>query len=84
VRRAFRWDGLFPIELPGPEALAELAAEASAARPADAGHFDLVAEIEPGDEVAPWHDAGATWVLTGFGPQPRRREVLEAIDAGPA
>jgi alkanesulfonate monooxygenase SsuD/methylene tetrahydromethanopterin reductase-like flavin-dependent oxidoreductase (luciferase family) len=27
VRRAARWDGLFPIELPGPEALAELANE---------------------------------------------------------
>lgn len=27
VRRAMHWDGLFPIELPGPEALAELAAE---------------------------------------------------------
>ena len=26
-RRAARWDGLFPIDLPGPEALAELAAE---------------------------------------------------------
>ena len=25
LRRAARWDGLFPIDLPGPEALAELA-----------------------------------------------------------
>ena len=30
VRRAARWDGLFPIELPGPEQLAELAEAASA------------------------------------------------------
>jgi alkanesulfonate monooxygenase SsuD/methylene tetrahydromethanopterin reductase-like flavin-dependent oxidoreductase (luciferase family) len=27
LRRAARWDGLFPIDLPGPEALAELAGE---------------------------------------------------------
>ena len=33
VRRAARWDGLFPIDLPGPEALAELAGELPARRP---------------------------------------------------
>jgi alkanesulfonate monooxygenase SsuD/methylene tetrahydromethanopterin reductase-like flavin-dependent oxidoreductase (luciferase family) len=32
VRRAARWNGLFPIELPGPEALADLAAAVSALR----------------------------------------------------
>jgi alkanesulfonate monooxygenase SsuD/methylene tetrahydromethanopterin reductase-like flavin-dependent oxidoreductase (luciferase family) len=83
VRRAVRWDGLFPIELPGPEAIAELAAEIAAQRPADAGPFDLVVEIEPGEDPAPWHDAGATWVLTGFGRQPRVAQVREGITAGP-
>ena len=48
VRRAARWDGLFPIELPGPDALATLAAELRELRPDDAGHFDLVTEIPPG------------------------------------
>ncbi len=83
VRRALAWDGLFPIELPGPEALAELAGEIGAQRPAGAGPFDLVVEIEPGQQVAPWAEAGATWVLTGFGPQPTVAGVQEAIDAGP-
>ena len=32
VRRAARFDGLFPIDLPGPEALAELAAEVAEQR----------------------------------------------------
>ncbi len=81
VRRAVRWDGLFPIEMPGPEALAELAHETAEARGGEP--FDLVAEIAPGDDPGPWAQAGATWVLTGFGRQPRLAEVREAIAAGP-
>jgi alkanesulfonate monooxygenase SsuD/methylene tetrahydromethanopterin reductase-like flavin-dependent oxidoreductase (luciferase family) len=81
VRRAVRWDGLFPIELPGPEALAELVQETTEAR--GGTPFDIVAEIEPGDDPGPWEQAGATWVLTGFGRQPRLAEVREAIAAGP-
>jgi alkanesulfonate monooxygenase SsuD/methylene tetrahydromethanopterin reductase-like flavin-dependent oxidoreductase (luciferase family) len=81
VRRAVRWDGLFPIEMPGPEALAELAHETAEARGGEP--FDLVAEIAPGEDPGPWAQAGATWVLTGFGRQPRLAEVRETIAAGP-
>ena len=49
VRRALRWDGLYPIGLPGPEALAELVGEIRPARPAD-DPFDVVVGVEPGDE----------------------------------
>lgn len=83
VRRAARWDGLFPIELPGPEALATLAAEVRELRPDGERPFDLIAEIPPGGDPAPWADAGATWVLTSFDMQPREAEVRAAIDAGP-
>jgi hypothetical protein len=83
VARAVAWDGLFPIELPGPEALAELGDEIAAQRPADAGPFDLVVEIEPGEDAGPWAQAGATWVLTGFGRQPRLDGIRATIDAGP-
>ena len=37
VRRAARWDGLFPIELPGPDALAELVGRGREQRGDDAG-----------------------------------------------
>jgi alkanesulfonate monooxygenase SsuD/methylene tetrahydromethanopterin reductase-like flavin-dependent oxidoreductase (luciferase family) len=83
LARAAAWDGMFPIELPGPDALAELAAEIAQQRSPDQGPFDLVVEIDPGAEVAPWSKAGATWVLTGFGPQPRQAEVRHVIANGP-
>ena len=85
LRRAARWDGLFPIELPGPEALAELAGEVHALR-ADAGvagPFDLVVDPPAGSAASPWAEAGATWVLAAFGRQPRAAEVRETIEAGP-
>jgi len=83
VRRAIRWDGLFPIELPGPEALAELAGEIARERDGGLEGFDLVVEIEPGQDAEPWRAAGATWVLTGFGRQPSADAVREVVAAGP-
>jgi alkanesulfonate monooxygenase SsuD/methylene tetrahydromethanopterin reductase-like flavin-dependent oxidoreductase (luciferase family) len=83
VRRAVRWDGLFPIDLPGPDALAELANEVRALRAGSDDAFDLVVEISPGAAAEPWQAAGATWVLTAFGSQPRLADVREVIDAGP-
>jgi alkanesulfonate monooxygenase SsuD/methylene tetrahydromethanopterin reductase-like flavin-dependent oxidoreductase (luciferase family) len=82
LRRAARWDGYFPIDLRGPDDLAVLAAELRDLRGEDP--FDLVVEIEPGWEVAPWEAAGATWVLTGsIDTPPRLEEVRAAIEAGP-
>jgi alkanesulfonate monooxygenase SsuD/methylene tetrahydromethanopterin reductase-like flavin-dependent oxidoreductase (luciferase family) len=83
VRRAARWDGLFPIDLPGPEALAELVGEVRALREGSTSSFDFVVTNPPGADLEPWRAAGATWCLTGFGPQPSRAEVADAIDAGP-
>ena len=41
---------------------------------------DVVVTNPAGTDPAPWAEAGATWCLTGFGPQPTRREVERAID----
>lgn len=83
LRRAARWDGLFPIDLPGPEALAELIEEIAALRePGADAPYDVVVTNPPGTDPAPWIAAGATWCLTGFGMQPARAEVEAAIDAG--
>ncbi len=83
LRRAARWDGLFPIELPGPDQLAELAGELAELRADPDAPFDLVVEVERGADLKPWADAGATWALTGFGREPREADVRETIEAGP-
>jgi alkanesulfonate monooxygenase SsuD/methylene tetrahydromethanopterin reductase-like flavin-dependent oxidoreductase (luciferase family) len=85
VRRAARWDGLFPIELPGPQALTELREEVRDLR-AEAGRdgpFELVVDLPPGSAIDRWEKAGATWILADFGLQPREREVRATIEAGP-
>jgi hypothetical protein len=58
-----------PIGLPGPGALAELAAEIREARP-DGGPFDLITELPPDTDLGPWEQAGLTWAVTDFGLQP--------------
>ena len=83
LRRAARWDGLFPIDLPGPEGLAELVADVTELRGESTDPFEIVVDNPPGTEVEPWVAAGATWCLTGFSAQPSLDEVGEAIDAGP-
>jgi alkanesulfonate monooxygenase SsuD/methylene tetrahydromethanopterin reductase-like flavin-dependent oxidoreductase (luciferase family) len=83
VRRAIRWDGLFPIDLPGPEALAELAEEVKQARAGSDAPFDLVVEASPGTDLRPWEAAGATWVLTSVEPQPPEPEIRAVVEAGP-
>jgi alkanesulfonate monooxygenase SsuD/methylene tetrahydromethanopterin reductase-like flavin-dependent oxidoreductase (luciferase family) len=83
LRRAAHWDGLFPIELPGPEALAELVEEIGELRAGNADPFDFVVEIEPGDDAEAWEAAGATWVLTSFDYTPRLEEVRAATEAAP-
>jgi alkanesulfonate monooxygenase SsuD/methylene tetrahydromethanopterin reductase-like flavin-dependent oxidoreductase (luciferase family) len=83
VRRAARWDGLFPIDLPGPDELAVLVSEVRETRPAG-DPFDVIVEIPPEDDPKRWERAGATWRVTFFGIEPTRAQVLEIIDAGPA
>jgi alkanesulfonate monooxygenase SsuD/methylene tetrahydromethanopterin reductase-like flavin-dependent oxidoreductase (luciferase family) len=83
VRRAARWDGLFPIDLPGPDELVELLADVHAERDGAAGPFDVAVTNPPGTDRAPWEAAGATWCLTGWGPHPPLDEVRAVIAAGP-
>ena len=82
LRRAARWDGLFPIELPGPPELAEQARMVRELRGDGAGPFDLVVTNPAGTDPAPWEAAGATWCLTGFGHSPTEAEVRAAIGEG--
>jgi alkanesulfonate monooxygenase SsuD/methylene tetrahydromethanopterin reductase-like flavin-dependent oxidoreductase (luciferase family) len=82
VQRALRWDGLFPTRVPDPAALAELAGQIRAGRPAGEP-FDLVVALPPGEDSAPWARAGATWTVTDLGINPTLAQVRETIEAGP-
>jgi alkanesulfonate monooxygenase SsuD/methylene tetrahydromethanopterin reductase-like flavin-dependent oxidoreductase (luciferase family) len=70
VRRAARYDGLFPIDLDRPDQLREMLALVAEHRPADAtGPFDVPVGAPAGagpDDIAAWEEAGATWWLAGF------------------
>ncbi|HYZ29601.1 MAG TPA: LLM class flavin-dependent oxidoreductase [Thermoleophilaceae bacterium] len=83
LERAARWDGVFPIDLPGPDAVRQIVDEIHALRGSGSDPFDVVVEVPAGEPTAPWVTAGATWVLTAFDSQPRLAEVVRAIKAGP-
>jgi alkanesulfonate monooxygenase SsuD/methylene tetrahydromethanopterin reductase-like flavin-dependent oxidoreductase (luciferase family) len=75
LRRAQRFDGYFPIQVESPEQVAAL-------RPDVPG--DLVVDLEPGVDPAPWGDAGADWVLTRVGPYDLDLDAVRAlVSAGP-
>lgn len=80
LQRAARYDGLFPIDVPNPDALRELVAGVTELRAGDRRSFEYVVTNPPGTDPTPWEEAGATWCLTGFGPEPKRAEVEQAID----
>jgi alkanesulfonate monooxygenase SsuD/methylene tetrahydromethanopterin reductase-like flavin-dependent oxidoreductase (luciferase family) len=65
VRRAARYDGLFPIGVPGPDDLAAMVALVADERTADTP-FDVAVQGGVGVDPAPWIAAGATWWLIHF------------------
>jgi alkanesulfonate monooxygenase SsuD/methylene tetrahydromethanopterin reductase-like flavin-dependent oxidoreductase (luciferase family) len=83
LQRAARFDGVFPIEMTGPDDLRVYVEEVHALRLDREAPYDVVVEIPPGDDVEMWEAAGATWVLAGFGSQPGEAGVRAAIEAGP-
>jgi alkanesulfonate monooxygenase SsuD/methylene tetrahydromethanopterin reductase-like flavin-dependent oxidoreductase (luciferase family) len=67
MRRAARYDGFFPIRLESADQVAEIVARVHALRK-EAGRapeepYEVIAELEPGTDPAPYREAGATWLL---------------------
>jgi alkanesulfonate monooxygenase SsuD/methylene tetrahydromethanopterin reductase-like flavin-dependent oxidoreductase (luciferase family) len=67
MRRAARYEGFFPINLEHPDQLAEIVARLGVLRE-EAGRnpderYDVITELEPGVDPAPYREAGATWCL---------------------
>jgi alkanesulfonate monooxygenase SsuD/methylene tetrahydromethanopterin reductase-like flavin-dependent oxidoreductase (luciferase family) len=80
VDRALRHDGVFLIDTADPASLAGIAA-----RTAELGRpFDVVVEGWPGESVAGWEAAGATWWLARVDAFTATVGAVESvIDAGP-
>ncbi|MDA0182966.1 LLM class flavin-dependent oxidoreductase [Solirubrobacter phytolaccae] len=76
LERAKRWQGFFPVETESPE-------DVHAMREALGEDFPVIIVNTPEVDPAPWFAAGATWVVTGFGPDPKLADVERAIDLGP-
>jgi alkanesulfonate monooxygenase SsuD/methylene tetrahydromethanopterin reductase-like flavin-dependent oxidoreductase (luciferase family) len=75
LHRAKRFDGYFPIQVETPGRLAAVRAEVTG---------DLVVDLQPGVDPAPWGEAGADWVLTRVGPYGLDLDaVWELVSAGP-
>lgn len=82
LRRAARHDGFFVIGLDGPDDLASVTAGLSEHDPSP--DFDVVIDLRPEQDPAPWLDRGASWVLTRVGPfDLDLAEVRRIVDAGP-
>lgn len=84
LARAARYEGVFPVDLDGPDQLAEIVGGVGERRAPDAGPFDVAAMIGPDDDPAAFRDAGATWLLTKFSPfDLSLDEVRQTIANGP-
>jgi alkanesulfonate monooxygenase SsuD/methylene tetrahydromethanopterin reductase-like flavin-dependent oxidoreductase (luciferase family) len=82
MRRAARQDGFFVIGLDGPEDLDQVAAALAEYSPQPG--FDLVVDLRPEQDPAPWLARGASWVLTRIGPfDPDLAQIRRMIEAGP-
>ena len=83
ARRAARYDGAFVIGYPGPEGIDQVREAVAADRGGIEG-YDVVVDVLPDTDPAPWSAAGATWVLTRFGPYDLDvEEARRIIAAGP-
>jgi alkanesulfonate monooxygenase SsuD/methylene tetrahydromethanopterin reductase-like flavin-dependent oxidoreductase (luciferase family) len=84
VRRAAKWDGIFPLHRTGVLPAAQLAEVVAELNPRPGPGYDVVAAIGPGaapDELA---DAGATWLIDGpEGPGEPFDELRRRLENGP-
>ena len=84
LRRAARYDGMFPIEVDTPDQLAEIVAAVRDLRGSEGrdGPYDVATHLDPGTDPSGWEQAGATWALTRFSPYDvtvdQVREVIRA------
>lgn len=78
LNRATRVDGFFPLGLPRPCQLAEIAATITRFRPDPAAPYDIAVELTPREDPAEYA-AGATSGLTEFDPETMTLELVRGV-----
>jgi alkanesulfonate monooxygenase SsuD/methylene tetrahydromethanopterin reductase-like flavin-dependent oxidoreductase (luciferase family) len=81
VRRAARYDGLFPIEMNLDQF--RRAVDTIVAVRGHLDGFDMAVRADPGLDLAAFAAAGATWVMHAFPPSVRYAAVEAYVAAGP-
>jgi alkanesulfonate monooxygenase SsuD/methylene tetrahydromethanopterin reductase-like flavin-dependent oxidoreductase (luciferase family) len=76
LRRAARWQGVFPERLPGPEAVAQIRHELGPDK-------DIVVSSREQHPARDWAAAGATWWVLSLKAGDAISDVAALIDAGP-
>jgi alkanesulfonate monooxygenase SsuD/methylene tetrahydromethanopterin reductase-like flavin-dependent oxidoreductase (luciferase family) len=76
LRRAARWQGVFPERLPGPEAIAEIRRQIGPDK-------DIVVSSREHHPAREWAAAGATWWVLSLRADDAIGDVEALIDAGP-
>jgi alkanesulfonate monooxygenase SsuD/methylene tetrahydromethanopterin reductase-like flavin-dependent oxidoreductase (luciferase family) len=85
LRRAARYQGLFPMNLAHPDQLAEAVATVTALRPHAAAPYDIAVALPAGADPEPYVRAGATWWMPEFEPADATPTNIRAvIRNGPA
>ena len=81
LRRAARFDGIFPIELTGPEQLHEIMGEVRGLRAAAdlVGTYDVAVGGPPGTDQSGYAEAGATWWMAGFSPYDLKVDQVRGV-----
>ena len=83
LRRAARYQGFVAAGLEHPDQLAEIVADLNALRRTDGTTdpqpYDIVVDLEPGCDPAPYVQAGATWWLVGVAADAARADLVRAI-----
>jgi alkanesulfonate monooxygenase SsuD/methylene tetrahydromethanopterin reductase-like flavin-dependent oxidoreductase (luciferase family) len=75
LRRAERWQGIFPLALASPDALRQITATL--------GPASEVVVAEDDHPASAWAEAGATWWLQSVSADATARELEVMMDAGP-
>jgi alkanesulfonate monooxygenase SsuD/methylene tetrahydromethanopterin reductase-like flavin-dependent oxidoreductase (luciferase family) len=75
LRRAARWQGVFPLSLPGPETISEIAQVVGPGK-------DIVV-VDDQHPPAEWQEAGVTWLLQGFAADIPPDQLAARVTEGP-